>query len=58
MYIDRWDEGNEHFDSANFRKLCQRLSAYETQASERLMNRPKLYVMEGLASTDEPPRQS
>lgn len=58
MYIDRWDRGNATYDPNRFRDLA-RMARTQFESNDRSWAvRLKALVLEGKASTDEPPVQA
>lgn len=58
MYIDRWDENNAEYERGRFLELCRRFSSSLRETSDRTLLRIEQLAENGLATTDEPPRQA
>lgn len=58
MYVDRWDQDNAVYERERFLKLCREFRGRIQEDEARVLHRIEQLANEGLATTDEPPRQS
>ncbi|MGQ4432316.1 MULTISPECIES: hypothetical protein [unclassified Streptomyces] len=58
MFLDRWDRGNETYQSARFRDLAKEFRDALLNGNSGLPERVTDLITTGHASTDEPPIQS
>lgn len=58
MYVDRWDGNNAVYERERFLEMCRNFSDRVREDDVRALHRIEQLADDGLATTDEPPRQS